>query len=891
MKKITIYLSRFLIISLIVPNISFALDQRTSAQDGLSAVDATLIDAKTTPDSTTPETKKTERVSTQGALSAADAALSNTITASQNTELVPKKDEPLQEQATVECHYVNEDLINIVNALATKKGVNVIIPLGANALSTKVTLSLPNRITLDDAWALLQTLLDLSGYSMIPRGDMYYITKKSAATAKEALPLFVGMKPSDLPDTDERIRYIYYFSNIKVTDAPDSELATLLKELLQQPDSAFKMDPPSNGIIISARSREIKSLMEILIKLDKVGFLEKFEILKLRFALAKDVADLFNQSLLKTDADPNRYRLDTKGTSDATYFSKFMRIIPDERTNSLIILGRFQAIERVKEFIRHYIDVKIEAGKSPLHVYDLEYLNAKDLADILEKIIKAGADSGTGQSQAGAPVSGGTQRQFGDVKIMSDTPIEQATEANKDASAPRYYGGNKLIIACGSDDWYEIEKLIQDLDQPKAQVLIEVLIADMTLDDIRALGMSLRNPDAIPMPGSTNFQTTNLGNEPFITEGTSPNATLKSDLLLTEALPAPQPATLVGNERFKGAMVMSFNDTDGKVWGVADILNNISSLKVLSAPHIIATNNKKALIERTEERLLRDQSSPSGTATSVAYQYKPATLSVEITPRISENDDVNMQIVIKVNEFVTATDSTSSETPVRRTREITANATVGNNNILVLGGLAKIGDAQAINATPFLSKIPLIGWLFKSKTTNFQKANLSIFIKPIIIRPNVLGGIQEHTQEYLGYLENATGKGDALFGDLKDPITRLFFCNDSGSNELVDNFLRFKKESFDRAARTPTQNIDLTEPGASHKITKRKTVLQNQNSSDSGLESERDITRVLDLKKNNLPDENVQLNASVQEAEEAEPSRDEMAKRLLQNADNPLANQ
>ena len=753
-----------------------------------------------------------------------------------------------------------------------------------------MTLSLPSRITLDDAWTLLQTLLDLSGYSMIPRGDMYYITKKSAATAKEALPLFVGMKPSELPDTDERIRYIYYLSNIKVTDAPDSELATLLKELLSQPDSAFKLDTPSNGIIISARSREIKSLMEIIVKLDKVGYLEKFEILKLRFTLAKDIAELFNQSLLKTDADPNRYRLDTKGTSDATYFSKFMRIIPDERTNSLIILGRFQAIERVKEFIQHYLDVKIDAGKSPLHVYDLEYLNAKDLADILTKIVQAGSDGGTGQSQAGGILTGGTQRQFGEVKIMSDTPPEQAPEANKDESAPRYYGGNKLIIACGSDDWYEIEKLIQDLDQPRAQVLIEVLIADMTLDDIRALGMSLRNPDAIPMPGSTNFQTTNLGNTPFITEGSSPNATLKSDLLFTQ-LPANQPATFVGNDQFKGSMVMSFNDTNGKVWGVADILNNISSLKVLSAPHIIATNNKKAIIERGEERLLRDQSSPSGTATSVAYQYKEAKLSVEITPRISESDDVNMQIVIKVNEFIETADNPDPETPVRRTREITANATVANNNILVLGGLAKLGDTQSTNATPFLSKIPLIGCFFKHKNNSLQKANLSIFIKPIVIRPRLRSGLQEHTQELLSYLDNYTGQGNALFGDLKDPITRLFFSSDKSSNALVDNFMRFKKDEFSRTAGAPTQNIDLTEPESANKFSKQKTVVQNQDNSDNGLESAENIMRILDLSEDNLPSKTVQQPAANPEAEEAEPSRDEMAKRLLHNTENPLTEQ
>ena len=114
MKNFTIYLSRFIIISLIIPNISCALDQRTSPQSTLSLDETTLIDT-TTPDTRASEAKRAEYASTQGILSAADAALSTTTTTPENTS---PKEQPT-EQATVEFHYINEDLINIVNALAT----------------------------------------------------------------------------------------------------------------------------------------------------------------------------------------------------------------------------------------------------------------------------------------------------------------------------------------------------------------------------------------------------------------------------------------------------------------------------------------------------------------------------------------------------------------------------------------------------------------------------------------------------------------------------------------------------------------------------------------------------------------------------------------------------
>jgi general secretion pathway protein D len=884
MKKIISYFSRFILVSLLVPHYGFAPDKRTitedsSIQEALSFADTALIDTKIVSEDYLSESKKAEKLqeptyptadkatSIQGTLSFADTALIDAKAAPENPLTETKKVEPLQESATIEFNYVNEDITNIINSLATKKGVNVIIPLGAQALATKITLSLPNRITLDEAWAFLQTFLDLSGYSMIPRGDMYYITKKNNAVAKEPLPLYVGMKPSDLPDTDERIRYIYYLSNIKVTEA-DSELAALLKDLLPQPDSAFKMDPPSNGLIISARSREIKSLMEIIVKLDKIGFLEKFEIFRLRFTNAKDVAELFNNFLLKTDLDPNRYRLDTKHTTDTTYFSKFTRIIPDERTNSLIILGRFQAIERIKEFISQYIDVKIESGKSPIHIYDLEYLKAEEIAPILEKIIQDDLGGGTGQSQAGAAPTGGTQRSFGEVKIMADTPKQAAPVAGQEGSGPSYYGGNNLIIACSNDDWTEIEKLIQSLDQPRSQVLIEVLIANLTLDDIKQLGTNIRNPENLPMPGNMNFQTTNLGsNIPFATEGTSPNKTLKGDLLDRTGI----------TDNLNGT-VISFNDNNGKVWGIADIIKNFSSQNILAAPHIIATNNQKATLSRTEIRRLKDQSSGGTGTVSIAYKDESAALNVEIIPRISENNDVNMQIKISINNFREDPNAAdASNIPIKLTRELSANTTISNNNILVLGGLVRLDDVDSTVETPLLSKIPLIGWLFKNKQKQLVKTNLTIFIKPIVIKPRLRAGLQKNSQEFLAYA-SSTAKGSALFGTFKDPVTRLFFATESHGKDLIEDFMHFKQEEIEKTAGgAPTQYVDLTDSeSASKKEKRRKKEAHSQK---------------------NLPEKQASENegARADQAEqifsENETARADMAKKLLQDVKNPLTSQ
>src|SRR5205085_2231868 len=121
-------------------------------------------------------------------------------------------------------------------------------------------------------------------------------------------------------------------------------------------------------------------------------------------------ADLFNENILKAGTDLNRYRLDARAQTEASFFSKHIRIIPEERTNKLIILGRPQAVERIKDFIFKYIDVELESGKSILHVYHLQYLDAEKMEVVLKNIIQASRGGGTDQSRVGGLLPGGIQQ-------------------------------------------------------------------------------------------------------------------------------------------------------------------------------------------------------------------------------------------------------------------------------------------------------------------------------------------------------------------------------------------------------------------------------------------------------------------------------------------------
>jgi len=698
--------------------------------------------------------------------------------------LEQKHSDKAKEESIIDFNYKDEELVDIINFLATQKGVNIILPAGSQAIKLKVNTHADSLLTLDQAWNRLQKLLDISGYTLLPRDQSSVILPKSKTISKEAIPLFVGMSPEQLPDTDERIRYLYYLSNLKVADSSDNEIMSILKEFL--PDTAkFNIDTTSNALLITEKSSDIKSVMKIIIAIDETTSREVFEILKLEYVSAETIAQLFNENLLKTEKESRRYRVKEKKISDMNYFSENVKIISEQRTNSLIIIGKDQAINRIKDFIIKYLDVEIESGKSILHVYQLLYLDAPSFAPVLQDIVDSKKGNGPQQASASGQ-GGGLNRFFEGVIIQADQEGESESKRS---------GSNKLIIAAKNDDWKYIASLIEQLDKPQPQVIIEILIADLTLEDTRQLGSLARNPDAIPMPAGVNVQAANLGQAVLDHNPAELGDSLNSDVLARTVGPDKSQSLAelgsFGQAGEPGSMVVALNDKDGKSWSILQLLQAFGHTKILSHPYVVSTNNKEAVVSIGEERLLRDVATASAGATTITRKTISANLTVTITPRISATDNVNLQVSIDISEYKSAIEGEDT----RITRFIETNANIQNSAILVLGGLMKENTTEGINETPILSKIPILGWFFKRKRVEYQKTSLTIFISPTVIQPRLRGGINEYTQDYVSLTKRYSEEGQ-LFDSLRDPVTRFFFRADTGAADDLDSFVEQSKSKI-----------------------------------------------------------------------------------------------
>lgn len=724
----------------------------------------------------------------------------------------PAKRKPLrrkQAHKMISFYFDNEDLIDIINFLAAEKEINVVMPMGANAVNAKVTLHLEDKITVDEAWDILYTLLDIAGYSMIAKEETYNIVKTTKDVIKEALPLYI-VRPEELPDSDKRIRYLYYFSNIKIGNEQDSDINQILKDVLLPEGNivgspvvaAYKLDSQTNSLLVTDKSNNIKAVMNIVSALDNTEAQEKPEFIQLRYLAADVVANLFNEHLLRSAGDANQMRLGIKAPNNATYFKK-VRLVPDMRTNRLIVFGRPQAIERVRDFIHKYIDVELESGKSILHVYQLQYLDAKKFEPILNRIVKSERIGGTEQSKTAGTTAGGTERFFDGVIIVADQPSTISGELPTGESK----GSNSLIIAARNDDYERIKKLIEELDTPQPQVIIEVLIADLTLQDIISLGANVRNP-VNSLSNIVNFQSSQIPKatsnpSTFLTNALSNPATISADLLRRAYNTAGNVTNTCDNVPGpdtdcrsmvpfmpSGTALLSLSDpATGQTWGIAQVRKLLDGHKVLNHPHIMCTNNREAEIKISEERLAVDQGSGStGGTTTQTRKWIPADLSVKITPRISSTDTVNLQVLVNINQFSSSVfNNADPNTANQITRNVTTNANVHSGHVLALGGLTRVDSAVDQLETPILGKIPIIGWFFKNRTNTTYKNNLTVFISPTIIEPRLRGGVTSYTKHHVQLAKSYSREG-MLFDNLRDPITRWFFRTqtDDAATDLDD---------------------------------------------------------------------------------------------------------
>lgn len=717
-----------------------------------------------------------------------------------NIQPIQEPAEPKEEFKPIEKKYVfnfqDVPLVDIINEWATENKLNILLPQGSQAITTKIKYALPYKVTQEQFTQELYKLLEIAGYSWESKNNQITIIKVDVNTQREPMTLYINPMLEEIPDNGQVIQAIFYLSNLKVKD-PNSPIDQLLKGQtgMLSPNASLKTDEKTNALIIIDKANIIRAAMTIIRQLDLEGIPDAIEVVPLYFVQANYIETLFKQLFTTTPQVATAPGTREAATKTSTYFPPNTKVLALNRTNTIVVMGSVRAIRIVKEFIIKYIDHPLDSGKSILHIVELQYLNAEETAPILQQLVNK-KDTGQAQTQA----TTGPRRDFMDVIIEAEkTSITAAIAPTAAEGAPAaavsegvQQGGNRLVIAARKKDWERIKKLIQELDTPVPQVAIEVLVVDLNLIENKILGDQMRNKSGFnaSIAENLNFQTANLAS-PLIQPATNiinaSGETVSSypaNALASNLFQFINDNQNLANLAPPGSLVISFNDPNGSgIWNVIQLLDKYTNNTILTQPFIVTTDNKQATISLSEDRLLEGGANTDGGAITVKKEYVTAATSIDILPTISTGTkNINLQLNITVNTFLSSANN-------RASRLIQTNANVGDGEVLALGGLITTTDNVTEFDTPLLARIPVLGWLFKRRSKTRIKTNLMIFICPKIIQPRIGGGADAYTENKLCFAETQL-QDAANFEDLRDPITRWFFKpNVNFAHDVIDDYV------------------------------------------------------------------------------------------------------
>jgi general secretion pathway protein D len=365
-------------------------------------------------------------------------------------------------------------------------------------------------------------------------------------------------------------------------------------------------------------------------------------------------------------------------------------VVAAPHANSLLLVGSASQIAELKRIIA-LMDVEPYAGSGNLRAIPLKYLAAEDAAKSLTALISKGAEKPQQQK----------------ISIEPNT------------------ANNSLLIYASPQDFEMVKKLVEQMDEPPQQVLVEVIFAEMTLSEGRDLGST------IIAAGSPN-------NDQKIAVGAMQSGEGNSELASTVMQGiAPEGLTF-------GLAKGSYVDSSGKVVPSFPFIANIkaidqsSNFKILSSIPLWAQNNQAASVTvgKNIPILKSTIAGGSGTARDVIENIDRIDVGIKlaVTPHINPNGEVLMKLEPSIEAILEASTGGKEFTPTIAKREVSTTMTVPDGDTIVISGLIREDVVKKERKIPLLGSIPIIGWLFKTKSDSIERTNLLIFVTPRVIK-------------------------------------------------------------------------------------------------------------------------------------------------------------
>ncbi|MET0065187.1 MAG: type II secretion system secretin GspD [Candidatus Thiodiazotropha sp.] len=570
----------------------------------------------------------------------------------------------LAEQITLNLN--NADIEALIKTVSEHTGKNFVID---PRVKGKVTVISAHPMDSDEFYEVFLSILEVHGFSTIPSGDVIKIVPDVKAK-QGGIPTIDA--PGELPG-DQIVTRI-----IQVKNVASAQLVPILRPLIPQ-EGHLAAYPDTNVLIVSDRRRNVDRVMKIIEQIDTVSD-SSIEVVTLQHASAAEVV-----RILESLDPPSKAAGGTNST----------KLVADERTNSVLISGDPTARLRARVVIEH-LDTPFDNEGNAQVVY-LKYANAVDLVNVL-----TGVGENIDETASGAAGTAAKGKPKQPVNIQADE------------------AANALIITAPPDVFRSLQAIIRKLDIRRAQVLVEAIIAEVSYDKAKKLGVQWvvdGTPDGTGPVGVINLGT--------------PSITDVANTYLGTGAVALGAGTSIGLGRFDSDRI--------NFAALIQALESDTSSNILSTPSLTTLDNQEAeiVIGQNVPFITGSYTDSGGTSSSVnpfqTVQREDVGLTLKVKPQINEGNSIQLEIEQEISSIDKAASLGTSDI-VTKKRTIKTVVMVEDGKTIVLGGLLQEDLQQTEDKVPLLGDIPLLGALFRANTTTKVKRNLMVFLRPVVLR-------------------------------------------------------------------------------------------------------------------------------------------------------------
>lgn len=571
--------------------------------------------------------------------------------------------------------YYQVELPKLIQAVGDMTGRRFVMD---ESVKGNVTVHSPDLISAADVYPLLLSILEMSGYSVMEKGGAIHVIPLPEGEGAIGRVLAEGEAATDGLNTR-----IFRLSHISA-----NEVARLLEPLIRGGKTgAVAAFPSTNYLLVTGTGDAINKIEQLIRDLDVPGATRTMQVIQLKHASADAITAQLIRAMsgAETPAELVGRHIQKVGVGAGDLPASLV-IVAVPNANSIVVVGTPMQLTQVMDIVGK-IDIPTPVEFGRLNAIRLKYISSEEAATTLNNLLAKTA--------------------------AKDQAARISIEHNN--------ANNALVVESSPQDFELVRKLVDELDRMPPQVMVEVVIAEVSMGQDLELGVEWNTIDA-PVEGSTRAA------------GRSRPGESDSLANIIETGAFPQGLSL-------GVTRGTYVDASGSVLPripfLIQALAKDRDVKILSNIPLWAQNNTEAMVSVVENiPILKSKTEGTGDNRYVTQEIarEDVGIMLKLTPHINADNEVKLKLKPSI-QAVTDTGPAETEfAPTISKREVETTITIPDRSTVVISGLIREDQIKVVSKVPLLGDLPLLGWLFRSTADRVQRTNLLIFVTPNIIK-------------------------------------------------------------------------------------------------------------------------------------------------------------